>query len=343
MNFILRLFLFFIILFLGFTGIAFYWTFYKPLPNHEINLELEPIVSPVSIHWDNFGIPHLFADNDSDLYFAMGYIHAQDRLWQMTVSQLAAEGRFAEFFGSELIQFDKYQRTLGFWKTAEHILNTQITPDELSILQSYSEGVNTYAKNNATQLPVQFALTGMSPLEWTPQHSLAIIRMMGWELNMSWWNEATYSYLKEILPKNRLNEILLLWDSKLPTFLNNDETESLTNLALLPLLELEVQKRKLLKQEVSLVKSNAWVVNGSKSSTGYPILAGDIHFGLNVPGKWYELHLNKNKQNVSGATIPGVPGIVAGQNDFMAWTFTNIMADDTDFFLEKTDPLDPNK
>ncbi len=340
MNTLLRLLIFFFILIVGFVGLAFYWTFYKPLPDYEAEIELDGIEAEVSIYWDEFGVPHIFGASDQDLYFAMGYVHAQDRLWQMTISQMAAEGRFAEFFGADLVDFDKYQRTLGFWKVAGEILSTEINPDELERLQAYSNGVNTFVSKNSNRLPVQFALSGMEPIEWTPQHSVAIVRLMGWELNLSWWSEVTYNYLKNKLSPNQFNELLLTWDNDFPTTLDDNESIGLSTAALLPMLEMEFKKRELLQIEGSHVGSNAWVVDGTRTSTGYPMLAGDPHLGLDMPGKWYEVHMNKNGQNVSGVTIAGLPGIVLGQNDYMAWSFTNIMADDTDFFLEKVDPED---
>ena len=106
MNTFLKLLLFFIILALGFVALASYWTFYKPLPSYYAELEVNGIEQPVDIHWDEFGVPHIYATNEEDLYRAFGYVHAQDRLWQMTLSQIAEEGRFAEFFGEELIGFD---------------------------------------------------------------------------------------------------------------------------------------------------------------------------------------------------------------------------------------------
>jgi penicillin amidase len=340
MNTLLRLLLFFLILTIGFAGLAFYWTFYKPLPDYEASIQLEGLESEVTIHWDEFGVPHIFGQNDSDLYFSMGYVHAQDRLWQMTISQLAAEGRFAEYFGPDLVEFDKYQRTLGFWMVAEEILSNEITPEELVRLEAYSKGVNAFVNANRNRLPVQFALSGMDPIEWTPQHSVAIVRLMGWELNLSWWSEVTYNYLKNKLPADQFEELLLTWDNEFPTSLDDAESIGLSTAALLPMLEMEYKKRELLEIEGSHVGSNAWVVDGSRTTTGYPMLAGDPHLGLDMPGKWYEVHLNKDGQNVSGVTIAGLPGIVLGQNDQMAWSFTNIMADDTDFFLEKVDPED---
>ena len=340
MNTFLRLLLFFLILIIGFAGLAFYWTFYKPLPDYETTLKLDGLQQETDIHWDEFGVPHIYATNEHDLYYAIGYVHAQDRLWQMTLSQIAAEGRFAEFFGEDLIEYDKYQRTLGFWRTAQKLEREVLSEEERSILQSYSDGVNAFIDKNGNRLPVEFALTGIEPIRWSPTRSLAMIRLMGWELNMSWWSEVTYNYLKSTLPPEKFEELRLGWDEGAPTTLDDAESIGLTTAALMPMLNQEINKRKLLQMEGSHVGSNAWVISSAKTNTGYPMLAGDPHLGLDMPGKWYEVHLSLNDKNVSGVTFAGVPGIVLGQNESMAWSFTNIMADDTDFFLEAVDPED---
>lgn len=340
MNTFIRLALFFFILIIGFAGLAFYWTFYKPLPDYEDTIKLPGLSSEVDIHWDEFGVPHIYSSDEQDLYYALGYVHAQDRLWQMNVTQFAAEGRFAEFFGADLVELDKYFRTLGFWRTAQKIEQEALSDQERAILQAYSDGVNDFVAKNSNRLPVQFALAEIEPLEWTPTRTLAIIRLMGWELNLSWWSEAAYNHLKEILPPDRFDELMLAWDADLPTSLDDTESIQLTATSLLPMLEMEFKGREILQMQGSHVGSNAWVVDGSKTQSGYPILAGDPHLGLDMPGKWYEVHLNLNGKNVSGVTIAGIPGIVLGQNDQMAWSFTNIMADDTDFFVEQVDAND---
>lgn len=340
MNTIVKLLIFFLILFIGFAGIAFYWTFYKPLPDYEDTITLNGLSETVDIHWDDSGVPHIYAQNESDLYYALGYVHAQDRLWQMTLTQIMAEGRFAEFFGNdeELIKLDTYQRTLGFWKIAQQLVDT-LGQDERRVLNAYSNGVNAFIDNNSNRLPVEFSLAGIEPLEWTPVRSLAVSRLMGWELNMSWWSEVTYQYLKENLPPQQFDQLQLQYPNTAPTSLDDEESMGFSS-ALMPMLKQEIQKRELLEMEGTHVGSNAWVVDGSLTESGYPLLAGDPHLGLDMPGKWYEVHLNLNGRNVSGATLAGVPAVIIGQNDHMAWSFTSIMSDDTDFFLEQQDPED---
>lgn len=340
MNTFVKLLLFFLILIIGFAGLAFYWTFYKPLPDYEANITLNGLSSPVDIHWDDHGVPHIYAENEQDLYYAMGYVHAQDRLWQMTLSQIAAEGRFAEFFGDEeeLIELDKYQRTLGFWKMAEQLVDT-LGSEERRVLSAYSNGVNAFVTNNSNRLPVEFSLAEIEPLRWNSARSLAVSRLMAWELNMSWWSEITYQYLQDQLPAEQFEQLRLRFPEDAPTSVDEAENTQL-GASLMPMLRQEIKKRTLLEMEGTHVGSNAWVVDGSKTESGYPMLAGDPHLGLDMPGKWYEVHLNLNGKNVSGATIAGIPAIIIGQNDNMAWSFTSMMSDDTDFFVEQMDPQD---
>lgn len=341
MNRFLKFTLFLLILITGAAGLIIYWTFYKPLPSYEGEVGLKGLRANVEIIWDDYGVPHIYAANEEDLYFAQGYVHAQDRLWQMTLSQIAAEGRFAEFFGADsaLISLDKYQRTLGIWKVAGEITTEALSDKERALLQSYSDGVNRFIEENANRLPVQFSLAEIEPIKWSPRRSVAIARLMGWELNMGWWSEATYGYLQSVLPEEQFLELMPDYPDTAPTSLGRDES-SLYRSSLMPVLGLEMKKRELLNYEGTHVGSNAWVVDGSKSESGYPILAGDPHLGLDMPGKWYDIHMNLNGKNVSGASIAGVPAIIIGQNDEMAWSFTSIMSDDTDFFVELEDPED---
>ncbi len=335
----LKFFIFILVLIIAFISISAYWTLYKPLPNYEKDVVLKNLKQPVDIHWDDFGVPHIYAKNEHDLYYALGYVHAQDRLWQMMLTQIAAEGRFAEFFGEDLIWLDKYQRTLGFWKIAEKLEEEVLNDSERAILEAYSDGINAYVKKNPNKLPIEFSLTKIEPFEWNPTRTMAIIRLMGWELNVSWWSELTYSYLKWQLTDEQFEDLELRVPEDIHTTLNNEESARLTA-SLMPILDKEIKLRALLQKSGTSVGSNAWVVDGSKTETGFPLLAGDPHLGLDMPGKWYEVHLNLDGKNVSGATLAGAPLIVLGQNDNLAWSFTNIMADDTDFFLELVDPED---
>ena len=338
MKSVFRFFLLMFILLTGFIAMAVYWTFYKPMPDYEATVSIPELRESVNIEWDDYGVPHIFARNEHDLYMALGYVHAQDRLWQMTLAQLFIEGRFAEFLGEDVIELDKYSRTIGFWRLAA-TLQDSLDMREIRILDAYSKGVNRFITDNANRLPIEYALTGIKPMEWTPQHTIALSRLLGWELNVSWWSKFTMGHLEDLLPDAALLELFPQWDATAPRNLDPIQTRNLIS-TVLPLLQTELDYRRLTSREGSHVGSNAWVADGSRTESGYPLLAGDPHLGLDMPGKWYEVHLNLNGVNVSGATIAGAPLIVMGQNDHLAWSFTSLMGDDTDFFREIVNPLD---
>lgn len=324
-----------LVLLIGISGIAFYWTFYRPLPDYNASVQLPGLNDEVRIHWDTFGVPHIYASRKTDLYRAVGYVHAQDRLWQMTLTQMAAEGRLAEFLGKELLPFDKLQRTIGFWRVAQK-LEAQLTDSTRQWLQAYAGGVNAYVDDNPKSLPIQFAMAGIDPIPWTITHTLALSRLMAWELNIPWKAELSYSLLRQKLTDQQYRQ--LFPNEKL--YAGTKELSPKRNYAdvLLPLIKNQKKMNSLMQVQGSLTGSNAWAVDGSKSGTGFPLLAGDPHLGLNMPGKWYELHLNLNGKNLSGATIAGAPVVILGQNDSLAWSLTNIMLDDTDFFEEAVNP-----
>lgn len=339
MKFIFKISLFFIVFLSGFSVLAIYWTFYKPLPSYQVTLQLNGLQQKVDVHWDPYRIPHIYAQSEEDLYFTIGYIHAQERLWQMTLSQIAAEGRFSEFLGEELIPFDKYQRTIGIWHTAG-IIESESDPHLLHLLQKYSDGINHYVQNHQKSLPIEFSLLGAEPIEWTPRHSIAVSRLMAWDQNMHWWSEITYAYLAEKLDPLLFQQLIPVYSDEFPTTITAAESDRAATSAM-AFLEKERKTRSLLSKNGSPFGSNAWAVKGSKTESGLPLLAGDPHMGLSIPGFWYEVYYHTPDHQLAGTTIPGAPFIVLGQNKQLAWSITNIMADDTDFFIEAVDPLNP--
>lgn len=339
MRIFFRYFLFFLILLTGIIGIAIYWTFYRPLPDYNATLEQPELHQQVDVHWNTHGVPHIYAQDKHDLYYSLGYVHAQDRLWQMTLSQMAAEGRFAEFLGKELIPYDQLQRTLGFWRIAQKIENT-ISDSTRQQLEAYTSGVNAYVEQHPKSLPIQFSLADMKPIPWTVTHSIALARLMAWELNLAWKSELTYAYLSEELSQQKFSE--LLPDNNYIAEKKSQQSPQWAE-SLMPLLKKNEQLNKIMGQQGSHVGSNAWAVSAQKSATDTPLLAGDPHLGLNMPGKWYEAHLHVNGRNLSGATLAGAPIVILGQNDHLAWSLTNIMLDDTDFFREAVNPQNNNQ
>ncbi len=332
MRFIFKLILFLTLLFIGVAGLAIYWTFYKPLPSYNAELSLPGLEQTVDVHWDPYGIPYIYANSEDDLYYTIGYIHAQERLWQLTLSQLAAEGRFAEFLGEDLIPFDIHQRTIGFWHTSQQI-EQDASEELLHLLQRYADGINHFTEKNRRNLPVEFSLLGVEPIEWTPTHSIAVARLMSWDQNMHWMSELTYAYLAEKLDPVLLRQLIPIYDDSNPVMFSQKQSIGAAERSL-AFLETERTLRSILSKNGSPFGSNAWAVNGSRTESGLPILAGDPHMGLSIPGFWFEMFVDTPELKMAGATIPGTPFFVLGQNAHFAWSMTNIMADDTDFFLE---------
>lgn len=340
MKYIFRILLFLFILVTGFIAIAIYQTFYKPLPNYSSTINVADLNSAVDIHWDPFGMPHIYAESEEDLFYAVGYVHAQDRLWQMTLSQILLEGRFAEFLGEDLIEFDRHQRTIGLWRTAKKI--EQEAPEELiRKLEWYSKGVNEFIRQNKRSLPAEFTLLDIEPFEWTPAHSIGISRLIAWDQNFNWLNKMTFAYLRETVSPSTFRELIPHYDSSKPTSLNEQDTGRLVS-HLTDMADTELALRGLLQDGGSSRGSNAWAVRGSNTESGYPILAGDPHMSISIPGNWYELKLSSPGLDITGATIPGAPFVVLGQNNNIAWSITNSMADDTDFYIEAVNPENSN-
>jgi penicillin G amidase len=341
MGSVLRFFLLIFLLLAGFAIIGIYWTFIRPLPNYSTTIGSEQLRQPVDVHRDSYGVPYIYAQNEDDLYFAAGYVHAQERLWQMTLSQISAEGRFSEFFGEELIDLDKYQRTLGFWDTAKRI-EQESDPLLIGYLQSYADGINEFVRENRRNLPIEFTLLDMEPIEWTVTHSIALTRLMAWDQNIHWWSELTYAFLEDTLQPARLQELFPEYSDRYPTTLNDAQSRELASV-MLPLIDREFERKEILSMEGTQVGSNAWAVDGSKTESGFPILSGDPHMGLSIPGFWFEVHYSTLGHRITGATIPGMPFVILGNNDHAAWSITNMMADVVDFFVEIPDTDDPSR
>lgn len=314
----------------GLIGLGTYWTFYRPLPDYNSTISIPDLDTDTNVYWDDYGVPHIQANSRADAYRVLGYLHARDRLWQMTLVQLSIEGRFAEFFGEELVPLDKFQRAIGFWEISEQI-EPMIDPEQRMLLQAYTEGVNSFIDTNTSNLPIQFALAEMEPLKWDVRHTIGLTRLLAWELNVSWLGEAAYARLASKLDQTLLKQLIPEWNKTLPTTISGTD-------ALFQFMNKEIERRSLIGQSGSHVGSNAWVVDGSKTETNKPLLAGDPHLAFSLPAKWYEVHISVNGRNLSGATHPGAPLFIMGQNDHHAWTLTNIMADDTDFYRERVNP-----
>jgi penicillin amidase len=304
------------------------------LPVYEGTLNAPGLKDNVEIYRDSMAVPYIFANNDEDVAYTLGYLHAQERMFTMDIIRRAGEGRLSEIFGEETILFDKMFRTIGISRTADKI-KTKMNSEALKILEAYSNGVNFYIQQAKNKYTFEFDLLGYQPYEWKPEHSLIVIRMMAWELNLSWWTDISFTELVQKLGLEKVEEILPGYPENAPTIIPAyiKKFASINR----SLLETDKAFRNYFGMNGTHIGSNNWVVNSSKSSSGKPIIANDPHLSFSAPGKWYAAVIKSPGWDAAGVTLPGVPGIVIGKNNNISWVLTNIMNDDTDFYYENFD------
>jgi len=307
----------------------------KSLPQTTGTIEVPGLQSSVKIYRDESGIPHIFAQNESDLFFAMGYVVSQDRLWQMDLNRRAATGSLSEIFGAKTLEIDRFVKTIGISKIAQELAQN-ISAESKSILEAYAAGVNAFLAQNKDRLPNEYILLQYQPQAWQIEHSLAYQRLMAWGLEMGWHVDLVFGELidkvgvkktTEILPEYPANAAVIVADQsfqydQLQSRINNIAQASLDLLGL----------------NNTGMGSNSWVVSGNRTKTGKPLLANDPHLAHQNPAVWYEIHLKAPGIDCYGVSLPGLPGIIIGYNKSIAWGLTNVMADGCDFFIENINP-----
>jgi penicillin amidase len=284
--------------------------------------------APVEILRDRYGIPHIFAASLEDASFAMGYVHAQDRLWQMEMSRRIAAGRVAEVVGTGGLETDRFLRTLGVRRAAQANLRT-LDAETRRQLDAYAAGVNAFLAGNPV-LPPEFWLTGAQPEPWTPADSVSWVKMMAWDLGGNWRNELLRLRLAKTLPLARIHEFL-------PPYPGEDVPVIADLKELYSTMERDAVRLAQFAPDNEGNGSNNWVVSGARTASGKPLLANDPHLGLTAPPVWYFAHLSAPGINVIGSTLPGVPGVILGRNERIAWGFTNTGPDVQDLYIEKLD------
>ncbi len=304
------------------------------LPEYNGEIIVTGVDGEIEIIRDSFGMPHIYASTDEDAAFALGYCTAQDRLFQMELIRRSIRGRLAEALGEEFVDIDRMFRTITARKSLEDMF-ADLPPEVTSVMEAYASGINHYLANHEEQLPFEFSLLGNQPEYWTAADELASLYYMAWALNFSFNAELTHSAIADKVGIEMAAEIFDDYSAGDPTILppealGRGKTKLLST----------IRKARELTGAVVRGASNNWVVSGKKSQTGMPLLANDMHLGLIIPGIWYEAHLVTPNMNVSGVVLPGVPVIIAGANEHVAWGFTNVMADDADYYIEKINPDD---
>ncbi|MBR9977756.1 MAG: penicillin acylase family protein, partial [Bacteroidetes bacterium] len=313
--------------FLILTGIAVYALYYimtKSLPDTEGSTSISGLSDEVSVIRDPAGIPHILADSQYDAYVAAGYVHAQDRLWQMDMLRRYGMGRLAEVLGPEAVPVDRLMRTIGIHHLADS-LYFSVSDQTRNLLNAYSTGVNAGIRQMEGRYPLEFDLLRYTPEEWTPAHSLIITRLMGWELALSWWVDLTLGALVDTLGEEQARELFPTYPDDAPVILPPDYRP--VGIAGEDMRNALVAAQRLTGTTGSAIGSNSWVVTRDRSLRGHALLANDPHLLHMQPARWYIMHLHAPGLNVAGVGIPGTPGIVIGNNEHIAWGLTNVMAD----------------
>lgn len=321
----------------------------------------------VTVRRDERGIPYIEAKNDEDLYFVQGYVTASDRLWQMDLLRRNERGELAEVLGAgpnnTALEQDKQHRILGF----SQVVNAEVaqaTPQSRALLDAYARGVNAYIESlDARTLPPEFQILQYKPRPWTPADSLLVVKLFSEALSSTWRLDVMREAFAGLPPEKRaglmpetspLDVLVVGKDSRRDKKLNGpsasesirsrDTTSREAWLFLARAEELAAQSltRVGLYAE-GLAASNNWVVSGKRTASGKPLLANDPHLAASAPSIWYMVHLTAPGVRVAGVTSPGLPGIVIGHNDRIAWGFTNVGPDVQDLYVEKFDPANPRR
>lgn len=303
----------------------------NPLPDYDGEVSTASLSRVVEVYRDSLAIPYIFAETEDDAAYALGYIHAQERLFQMDILRRAGEGKLAEILGNKVLPFDEMFLTIGIERVAKQIWNEE-QPETKKILTAYSKGINDFIAANKNRMSIEFDVLDYSPAPWEPYHSLLIVRLMAWELNIAWWEDLTFTHIAQLLGKEKASKLFPRWEENTASSAQ-DEVPQITT-ADLSLIQTDKAFRQFIGTTGTHLGSNNWVVNGSRSVKGKPIIANDPHLGLQAPGKWYIANIHVGNQSRAGVTLPGLPFIVIGKNDNISWTLTNIMLDDADFYVE---------
>ncbi|OLC62126.1 MAG: hypothetical protein AUH89_01740 [Ktedonobacter sp. 13_1_40CM_4_52_4] len=322
----------------GLVGGAYYLSVRRPLPRKKGHLVFSGIHEPVEIIFDRYGVPHMYAANEDDLYFAQGYVHAQERLWQMEFNRRLGSGRLAEIFGELAVETDRFCRRLGMHRAAAAGA-VNLPEHDRRILEYYARGVNAYIERNKHNLPIEFTVLRFKPEPWRIADSIQWAKMMGWNLGGNWETEVIRARLVALLGAERAAKLEAGYDPKHPLIVPPGVEYQGINLGMLE----QYEQLKEMSGFGMIGASNNWVVDGTMSTTGLPILCNDPHLGQAAPSIWYECHLVAGDIDVIGASFPGTAGVVIGHNQYIAWGITNAVSDVQDLYIEKFNPENPHQ
>lgn len=302
----------------------------------EVQLSSGALSDDVEVYFDERGVPHIFAQNDYDLYFTQGYITARDRLFQMELQIRAAGGFLAEWLGDDLIEYDKNQRRLGMLYGAEKAME-EIQADSVifNVVNAYADGVNTYIESlSFEKYPLEYKILGVEPAKWEPINTALLLKYMT-QMLAARSEDVRTSNTMAYFGEDFVNQFLSARPDLMDPIVPKDtpwDFEPLTVSGPNEIYQPSFTDQIELWQPHPYNGSNNWVVDGSKSAGGYPILSNDMHLNMSIPSIWYEVQLHTPDQNVYGVSLQGTPTIIVGFNEQIAWGATNNGADVMDWY-----------
>jgi penicillin amidase len=329
------------------------------LPQLDGQLKVPGLTVPVTVRRDRHGIPHIEAANLDDLFVAQGYVTAQDRLWQMDMARRMAAGEAAELLGSKLVDHDRMQRVLGVRTNAER-LTTTLSEQDRKYFEDFARGVNAFIdqaeKENGENLSPEFRLLRYEPKPWQPVDSMLVVMSMNQLLDQDWDTKLARERVTARLGPTLAANLYPTgsWRDHPPTQAPPDLTAPQQNIPDVPLDETQTKLKDLLRLrevlhgrgaecEECTAGSNEWVVSGAHTASGKPILSNDMHLPHGIPNLWYEADLKSGNFHVAGVTVPGIPYIIEGHNEHVAWGFTALYGGMQDVYVEEVNAQDEYK
>src|SRR5271157_1865069 len=340
----------FLVILAGAVAYAWFVT-HSALPQLDGRLQISGLSAAVTVTRDSHGVPDIEAGSLEDLFFAQGYVTAQDRLWQMDVMRRYGGGELSEILGEDTLKIDREHRILGLRAAARKSLD-MAGPRDRAFLEAYARGVNAYIATHGNRLPIEFRILGYAPKPWLAEDSVVIANVMVKDLNYHYFFDALAR--EKILAKlgPELTADLYVnrsWHDRPPTVMREDLAEPQSNTGdsdddeddddsgpdnsvtqtplpsdapkALPVKALPIGDPQI--EDLPVNGSNDWVISGAHTVTGKPLLANDMHLGHQMPNLWYEAHLHAGTLDVAGVTLPGMPYVIVGHNQRIAWGFTN--------------------
>lgn len=334
----------------------------RSLPKYEGEIKVSGLKNPIEIYRDSFAIAHIFTINDEDAYYALGYVHAQERMFQMDFTRRIGRGLLSEVLGEKSLIIDKWARILGFSRIAGYMWE-KASADTKKYLTSYSNGVNAFITSHRGKFGLEFDALSYEPELWKPTDCMIIGRLLSWEMNFSYWTDAAFSDIALAIDSAHLASLYPGYPSNAPTIIEgynyshpietikpkdislNKDVHGVSRLS--EFYRGGEQLHSALQSILGLGGigggSNSVAISGKRTASGGAILENDLHLAISAPARWYLAHLqSRTGLNVAGFTVPGIPLVLSGRNQTLSWGLTNGMIDECDYFILKPDSSKEN-